>query len=342
LQYIPWLEQAGLQLEVLPLVADELLRERYVSGSYGARQLIKPFFSRIMAMLARSKFDVVWIEKEALPWFPLWFELALLRGVPYILDYDDAVFHHYDSHPIALVRHIFGSRLDGLMSRSAMVVGGNSYLAQRARNAGARRVEVVPTVIDLERYPVKADAIADHGDRLPSLVWIGSPATVHYLQVVADALRQLAERVPFVLRVIGGEAEIPGVQVELIKWTEETEVTSIAAANVGIMPLLDSPWERGKCGYKLIQYMACGLPVVASAVGVNSEIVEHGGNGFLASTQDEWVSALERLLVDQGLRKRMGKAGRHRVESMYCIQKTGPLVAQLLRDVAQGGQTCAA
>jgi glycosyltransferase involved in cell wall biosynthesis len=102
------------------------------------------------------------------------------------------------------------------------------------------------------------------------------------------------------------------------------------------MPLLDSPWEQGKCGYKLIQYMACGLPVVASSVGVNSEIVESGVNGFLADTPDEWVVTLGRLLGDQAFSRQMGLAGRQRVERLYCIQKTGPKLSELLRAVARG------
>ncbi len=118
--------------------------------------------------------------------------------------------------------------------------------------------------------------------------------------------------------------------------TEETEVESISECDVGLMPLFDSPWERGKCGYKLIQYMACGLPVVASDVGVNSEIVQDEVNGFLARSSEDWVNSLERLLTDTEMRKRMGKAGRQRVEEEYCIQKTAPKLAGWLKQVAEG------
>jgi glycosyltransferase involved in cell wall biosynthesis len=128
--------------------------------------------------------------------------------------------------------------------------------------------------------------------------------------------------------------------VEVVKWTEATEVTSIATADVGIMPLLDSQWERGKCGYKLIQYMACGLPVVASAVGVNGEIVEQGLNGFLPTTPAQWVDALDELLTHRHVRERMGRAGRRRVEAIYCIQKTGPLVIDLLKKATKGAKPC--
>ena len=341
LQYAPWFRQAGLEVTAQSLISDELLAARYQHGNYGF-SLLRAYADRLRALMARQQFDLVWIEKEALPWWPLWLELALLRGVPYVLDYDDAIFHNYDQHPNSWVRSVFGRRLDGLMARAALVVGGNNYLAQRARDSGARWVEVLPTVIDLTRYPSKPpDSTTAHMPLmatvgLPRIVWIGSPSTVRYLQLIREPLQALAARQPFVLRVIGGGAvNLPGVQVEVLPWAEATEVESISDCQVGVMPLLDSLWERGKCGYKLIQYMACGLPVVASGVGVNPEIVRNGENGFLADTPPEWVNALGNLLSDSALRMQMGAMGRQQVENEYCLQKTGPRMAQLLRSVSR-------
>lgn len=335
LQYLPWLHEAGLQVTVQPLLSDELLQSRYKHGGYGFSLLVA-YARRLRALMLRQQFDVVWVEKEALPRWPLWFELALLRGVPFVLDYDDAIFHDYDQHRSPWVRRWFGRRIDGLMAKASLVVGGNSYLAQRARDAGAPWVEVVPTVIDMVRYPahhtLRAAAVADG---LPRVVWIGMAATVRYLQLIREPLQALAARQPFVLRVIGGGAvELPGVHVETESWGEATEVENISTCQVGVMPLQDSLWERGKCGYKLIQYMACSLPVVASGVGVNPEIVRSGENGFLANSPQEWVDALGKLLADAPLRAAMGTAGRYIVESEYCIQKTGPRTAQLLRMAA--------
>jgi glycosyltransferase involved in cell wall biosynthesis len=223
------------------------------------------------------------------------------------------------------------------MAHAALVVGGNSYLAQRARDAGAKWVEVLPTVIDLDRYPATAPTRPIPSDHIPRIVWIGSPTTATYLQMLAGPLQTLAKSHAFVLRVIGGGCvDMPGVQVEELPWSEATEVAQISGCTVGVMPLLDTMWERGKCGYKLIQYMACSLPVVASDVGVNSEIVQQGGNGFLAKTPEEWVAALGTLLSDQALALQMGSAGRKRVEQLYCIQKAGPKLAALLRSAAGG------
>lgn len=336
LQYVTWLQQAGIQVTVQPLLSDELLLNRYQRGRYGLWPLVKAYAARCIALLQRRQFDVIWIEKEALQWFPLWMEGVLLRGTPYVLDYDDAVFHHYDQHASYWVRRFYGRRLDGLMARAALVVGGNKYLAKRARDAGANRVEIVPTVIDLNRYAERSSELsAGIGqDGHPRIVWIGSPSTARYLQMLCEPLQALAKRLPFVLRVIGADVvDMAGVPVECLPWSEDTEVKYIRECNVGVMPLLDTSWERGKCGYKLIQYMACGLPVVASSVGVNAEIVRPGENGFLADSSREWLAALEKLLLDPVLRHQMGHAGRQWVEQSYCIQKTGPHMVELLMSV---------
>ena len=134
LQYVPWFKQAGVEVTVQSLISDELLATRYQLGGYDF-SLLRAYADRLRALTTRQEFDVVLIEKEALPWLPLWLELALLRGVPYVLDYDDAIFHNYDQHTNSWVRHFYSRRLDGLMAHAALVVGGNNYLAQRARDA---------------------------------------------------------------------------------------------------------------------------------------------------------------------------------------------------------------
>lgn len=336
LQYLPGLQNAGLQVAVHSLLSDEALAARYQRGRYRVLGLLRAYSERVRALLGRHKFNVVWIEKESLPWWPFWIERVLLRGVPYVLDYDDADFHNYDLHRWAWVRSVYGRRLDRLMTGATLVVAGNEYLAQRARAAGAPWVEIVPTVIDLVRYPFDPQQTTQKSVDTQRVVWIGSPCTIHYIQSIRGALAQLAEKYPFVLRVIGGGAiEIPGVQIEVVHWSEATEVQSIRDCDIGIMPLLNTPWEKGKCGYKLIQYMACGLPTVASNVGVNAEIVQDGLTGYLASSPDDWVSSLASLLADGELRRTMGEAGRLLVEKKYCVQQTGPRLANLLSSCAE-------
>lgn len=334
LQYLPILSKIGIDFDVQPFFSDEMLQEKYKKGNYSLIGLLHAYVQRIKILVLKKKFDLIWIEKESLPWIPAQIEKALLSGVPYVQDFDDAWFHNYDLHRSNGVRKILGRRLDQLMAGSRLVVGGNNYLVDRAVAAGAAWTEKVPTVIDLERYPaVPKNNVAGV---LPKIVWIGSPSTVRYLRELAVPLAALAKKVPFKLRVIGAHLALDGVEVECLPWSEDSEVAAVAACDIGVMPLIDSPWERGKCGYKLIQYMACQLPVVASPVGVNKDIVEEGRNGFLAERPKDWTDALSQLLTQPELRLRMGKEGRHRVETTYCLQVTGPILANLLIKAAKG------
>jgi glycosyltransferase involved in cell wall biosynthesis len=333
LQYLPALQRSGVDVTVHPLFSDQLLSKRYAKGAHDLASVTKAYVERISVLLRRQSFGLVWIEKEALPWLPAAVEKFLLSGVPYVLDYDDAVFHNYDMHRHWLVRRAFGRKLDTLMRDARLVISGNDYLARRARDAGSPWVEVLPTVVDLSRY--EAGRHPAHSNVVPRIVWIGSPSTVKYIAELTGPLKKLARVCDFELLVIGGCLDMPGVRVTCIPWTEQTEVTELGACDVGVMPLADSPWERGKCGYKLIQYMACGLPVVASAVGANVDIVAHGINGFLVNDSDEWVSALHRLLTSPRQRMEMGQAGRKRVEEHYCLQRTGPRLVELLRAASE-------
>jgi len=273
-------------------------------------------------------YDLVWIEKECFPWLPYFLEKLFLQDMKYVLDYDDAIFHSYDMNKSMLIRWILGNKIDRLMRNSTLVIAGNAYLANRARESLAARVQVLPTVIDLNRYNVK-DYSVDN-DSIPSLVWIGSPSTIHYLRVLENSLRKLSVNFKFKLVVIGASISMPGVMVEEVAWSEESENDSIIKCDIGIMPLIDSPWENGKCGYKIIQYMASGLPVVASNIGANSTIIDDGKSGFLLDTAEEWLSALIHLLVDPCLREQMGFAGRKIVEERFCVQRTGPKLVEFL------------
>jgi glycosyltransferase involved in cell wall biosynthesis len=333
IQYITWLRSAGFHVEQHSLLSDKLLQSLYEVGHYSTIQLVKSYVFRLLVLCKRGRFDVLWIEKEALPWFPLWAERLLLSKIPYVLDYDDAVFHDYDEHRFKWVRKFYGRRLDGLMANAKLVVGGNRYLIKRAIDAGAPWVELLPTVIDLNRYPLAPIRKSKESDGLPRIVWIGSFSTVKYLALLAEPLQKLSLKVPFILRVIGGKIEIPGVQVEFVTWEEASEVQSIASADIGVMPLSDSNWEKGKCGYKLIQYMACSLPVVTSPIGVNVEIVQNGINGFLADKSTDWVLALEQLLIDPILAIEMGKEGRRRVENNFCLQVSAPKLEVFFRSI---------
>jgi glycosyltransferase involved in cell wall biosynthesis len=211
------------------------------------------------------------------------------------------------------------------------VIAGNRYLAARARQAGAARIEIIPTVVDEQRY-----AAASPADAQPPVIgWVGSPATEHYMLDIRQVLEQVCAAHHARLLLVGARTEtagqFDGITPEVVPWSEASEAAMIARMDIGIMPLLDSPWERGKCGYKIIQYMACGLPVVASPVGANVDIVRHGENGFLAADDAAWRDALERLIASPSMRARMGHAGRARVEAEYSLVAQVPRLADILR-----------
>jgi glycosyltransferase involved in cell wall biosynthesis len=326
-QFLPWFKSNGIDYAVSPLFTDSMLREKYRRCDYSLMSILRAYWRRILQLIERSRFDLIWIEKEALPWWPVWLEGLFLRGTPYVLDFDDAIFHKYDQHRFKWVRRIYGHRIDRLMAGACLVVAGNHYLANRATAAGARHVEVIPTVVDLVRYGKKLSLVITQ----PRIVWIGSPSTVQYLLELAEPLRALAERQPFTLRVVGGGAvTIPGVNIESLSWSADKEAKLIAECDVGIMPLRDTSWERGKCAYKLIQYMACGLPTVASPIGANRDVVVEGETGLFANTPSAWVEKLESLLTDAQLRQRLGQAGRERVEAEYSLQQVAPRLTALL------------
>lgn len=335
-QYIPHLREAGFDVTSVPLLTDEYIEALYAGEKVNLAAILKAYLSRISMLLRKYRYDVLWIEKEAFPWLPSWFEeMVLGGGIPYVIDYDDAIYHRYDMHPSQVVRICLSNKIDKIMRRASLVTCGNEYLAERARRAGAKRVEILPTVVDLSRYPLQEQLEESLSDHVPVIGWIGTPATSHYLELVRLPLREVCKGGKARIRLIGArDPKWSDLPYEVVSWSESQEVLLLHTIDIGIMPLPDMPWERGKCGYKLIQYMACGKPVVASPVGINRQIVVDGINGFLAESPEQWVQALVRLRDDAMLRQRMGSAGRAHVEQRYSLQVSTPRVADLLRTAA--------
>lgn len=338
-QFLPELAARGMEVDVAPLLPDRYLSMLYGGGGRSPGLVAQAYLTRLRAMLSVRRYDLVWIEKEILPWLPYPLERLLLAGVPYVVDFDDAWFHKYDRHRSGAVRALLGDKLDRLMSRAALVTVGNDYLGDRARRAGARRILTLPTVVDLNRYPLREPVAGPTaGKERVTIGWIGSPSTSPYLDLVRGPLEAIVAKGMADLVLIGAAKEtLAGLPVRRLDWTEASEVSNIQSFDIGIMPLADTPWERGKCGYKLIQYMACGRPVVASPVGVNTSIVEHGVNGFLADTEAEWLEALGRLCAEPGLREAAGAAGRAKVEQRYCVERLAPQLIDGLRVAAGKG-----
>ena len=345
LQFVPALAAQGIDIEVSPLLGDW-----YMAGLLAQRHppllpLVGAYLRRIRLLLRRRRPDLIWIEKELLPWLPWLFERALL-GVraPVLLDLDDSQFHRYDQSGSAVVRALLGDKIDRGMAAARIVTCGSPYIAERACRSGAARVVDLPTAIDLARYPPApgaGDGAADGQARSKAFVigWIGTPGNTHYLSAIEEPLRRLASEIPLRILVIGGRPGIlSGLPVEYRAWSEAGEIVDLQGIDVGVMPLPDRPWERGKCGLKLLQYMASSKPTIASPVGVNTVLVESGVTGFLADGTEDWLSSLRRLYADPPLRRAMGAAGRRRIEQSYSLAVTAPRMAALMREAA-GGRT---
>lgn len=333
-QFLPYLEKERFDVSVSPL-----FNEKYVYNLYSDQRAIKflnplgGYLKRISKSLFYHSYDLVWMEKEALPWIPQFIEKLLSKtSVPYVIDYDDAVFHRYDQHPNLLVRGFLSNKISKIMSRSSVVVSGNRYIADYAHKAGTKKVEIIPTVVDISKYSVK-EAFDSTSFKIG---WVGSPITSRHISIAAKALRKFCRNKNVEFRAMGAlQSDLDEIPGKLIPWNAETETDELTRFDVGIMPLPDTPWERGKCGFKIIQYMAAGLPVIASPVGVNSEIVDHGISGFLASNTKEWVKYLGILKSDPELRRTMGVAGRGIVEEKYSLEMVAPKLVSILKEAAE-------
>lgn len=327
LDTLPMLEAYGIRATVAPFFDDAYL-EAYYAGRHDRRAVLRAYAGRLRALLGSGGHDLLWIEKEALPWLPAAVERWLLGATPFVLDFDDAWELRYRAHGRALVRRLLGDKWRRLMPQAALAIAGSAVLADWCREAGAPRVEWIPTVIDLARYPLRPPP----DNPVFTVGWIGTRSTLPHLAAAGEALRQVGDSGGLRLRLIANEPiALPGVAVEFVPWREDREAELLAGIDAGIMPLPDEPWERGKCAYKLIQYMAAGRPVVASPVGANAEVVVDGETGLLATTTEDWIAALTRLKTDAALRARMGTAGRRRVEQTYCLQAQAGRLAAALR-----------
>lgn len=324
-QYLPYLQQHGLQVESAPFFADDYLAALYAGKPAPALSVLAAYGKRLSALLRSARYDLIWIEKQIFPWLPAWFEQILPR--PYVVDYDDAVFHRYDQHANPLIRWALGDSIDRVMRAARLVIAGNEYLKARALQAGAPWVEILPSVVDARRYVPASENFP--APQPFTLGWVGQPVTASFLQLIQPALQAARAYAPIRLLTVG--ASLPGLGASFLPWSEASEVESIQQFHAGIMPLPDAPFERGKCGYKLIQYMACGLPVIASPVGANMQIVEHDRSGFLAETEQQWTEAILALAHSPVLRREMGRAGRVRFEAQYSLQNAAPRLLALLR-----------
>lgn len=269
------------------------------------------------------RFDVIVIDRELFDSDSHWWEDRFRAAGPaMVLDVDDGIFLR---HP---------QKYEHLARIADAVLAGNREIAEYTRPINDR-ITIIPTCIDLSEYQMRS--IRSGGDHVPVVGWIGTTGNLPFLEVCAPALRRLANCMEFELRLIAGEStplasvDLTGVNVRFLPWRGATEVQELSQFDIGVMPLPEGQdWMRYKCGLKLLQYMAVGSPGVASPIGINAEIIHDGENGFLATTTEEWESALAQLLSDPQLRDRLGQAARQTVEADYSVESNLPRYIEAL------------
>lgn len=339
-QYLPAARAAGFDC-----VVDALFPATYLARTYYGRSRRVALLGlaprvggwlarRVWSLLrARGRFDVIFLQYEALPYLPLALELALLRsGARLVVDFDDAVHLNYERHPSGTVRTLLGPKIAGLAAACHGVITANRHLADWARGHNPN-VAVIPNAVDVRRYgggPASGDA-----GRNAVVGWIGTPITAKYLRLIEGPLRALSARHDYTLKVIGAPGfRMDGVTVNAVPWAEATEADDLRACDVGIMPLPDDPWARGKSALKLLQYMAAGVAAVASPVGANCDVLTDGRDGLFAATDAEWVEKLSLLIRDAGYRRHLALAGRRTAEEQFSVEAAGAHLVGVLAAAA--------
>lgn len=334
--WTPYLEQAGWTIDFYPFEDERLHEVLYRQGAMRAKisLLISCYLRQLRLILKGPPCDLLFVFREAALFGPALLErLAARLKVPIIYDLDDPVFVPYRS-PIngwfSLLK--FSKKTHTIFRLSDHVIAINQLIADYAAKFNPS-VSVIPNCVDIERY---RPAPRREMDAVVRLVWMGSHSTMRNLESIAAPLRRLQAAHPAPLRIVGaGQANLPGVDLEMRQWSAETEVASLQDCDIGLVPLPDHPWHHWKFFYKTVQYMAMGLPVVARRLGSNSEIIEDGVNGFLVETEDEWYERLLTLVKEAELRRRMGEAARATVVESYSTQRQMPRLVKIFDEVLQ-------
>jgi glycosyltransferase involved in cell wall biosynthesis len=292
------------------------------------------FLRRLSTIGPSKSYDLVYIFREASLLGPAIFERLLhFRHLPFVFDFDDAIFLPYRSPSNGWLSLLKAPGKTGTICRLAsQVIVGNNYLAEYARTYN-QNVTVIPTTIDTETYRMRPV----RNPNPPVIGWTGSYSTVQHLDLLRSTLSELAKRERFRVRIIGpSDYKLEGVDIEVVPWRAHTEVQDLGEVDIGIMPLPDNPWSRGKCGCKALQYMGLGIPAVCSPVGMNTDLIRDGENGFLANSAEEWISKLSLLLRSTELRLRLGRAGRKTVEEGFSAKSQAPRVYEVFRSAIGG------
>ncbi|MCS6992156.1 MAG: glycosyltransferase family 4 protein [Chitinophagales bacterium] len=322
-QFFPYLNQAGIAYDYSWYLsaADDTVWYQPGQWLQKARIVAKAFLTRLKDVWRKNHYDVVFVQREAFMLGTAWFERHLKsRRTRLIYDFDDALWLGDTSNANARFAWLKRpTKINRILKTADLVIAGNDYLAAYAQKFNSQ-VIVIPSVVDTERFRPKQP---DSEKQRLCIGWSGSHTTYRHFQLVLPALTTIHEKFKdqIQITVLGnmppGERALP---IRWEKWTPETEHEQLSNFDIGLMPLPEEEWSKGKCGFKALLYMAVGAVPVVSPVGVNSKIVQHGNTGFHATTNEEWISVLSQLITDAGLRQKVGGQARRFVEQHFSLQ----------------------
>lgn len=344
LQYFPLLRQRGIQPSA-SLPVPEPLYQRLVERPGGGTPRKAAYYglflaARLAAVLGAGRYEVVVVQRDLFPFGPPLLERLLRTLNPRLVyDTDDATYLRPAFTPDTVFQRLRRfDKVEHVVRHARWVSVATEPLAAWARRFNPA-VAVVPMAVDAAAYAAVASRRGHRGAGAPIVLgWSGTAGGLRYLEALAPTLRQVAQRVPVEIRVISGgysQLHLPGLPVRAGPWRAATHLEDLAGFDIGLVPLDDSPFERAKFPFKLLQFMALGLPSVCARVGAAAQLVAHGEQALLASSADEWVEALVRLARDGDLRARLGRQAQALVAERYSVDRVGPLLAAGLAEAAR-------
>ncbi len=331
LQYRPHLAKRGITVEVQPLFSNESLQRLYRDGRRSKMDLVAALMQRLDAVTRKSRADVVWLQQELFPYLPAGLETTLLAGCPYVIDFDDAQQLYYQAHRSATVQRLYGDKIARLMRAAAAVVVGSDSQGAYAREAGAKAVHLVYSAVDTERF---AQAAAQPLPTPFRVGWIGTPMTAEQsLHILREPLKRFLAETDASATFMGMDApQLPDLPGTRVPWREAAEPEFMAGISVGLCPLDDSPWTRGKSGYKIIQYMSAGRAALTSPVGIAAQIVRAGETGLHCRTGDDWYNGLMSLYRNPAQCAAFGAAARNDAVKIYDTRIAANALCDILTD----------
>jgi len=321
-QYYKLLEERGIDYDINPFLSDNIWNILYLPGKFHKKAIgiLGGICKRFLLLFKLKSYDYLFIHREATPIGPAFFEYIASRWLKkkIVYDFDDAIWIPNYSEANSFFSFLKGySNVKRICRMAWKVSCGNEYLCLFAKQYN-ESVVYNPTTIDTINLHNKQK---DQSEKPFVIGWTGSHSTVRYLNELLPVLEELEKRYEFEFRVISDlPPEMELKSLKFVKWKKETEIEDLLFFNVGVMPLLDDKWAKGKCGFKALQYMSLGIPALVSPVGVNTKVVDDKINGFICKTSEDWKRALEELMSNQELLEEVSTNTRKKIENFYSVQ----------------------